>query len=106
MMIESSTDFPLLAEGVDFDASALRLRQSKLKRTLDVVGAGLGFVVLAPFLLLIALLIVFDSKGPVFFRQRRTGYDGKIFNIYKFRTMRVLEDGPDVVQACKDDERT
>jgi lipopolysaccharide/colanic/teichoic acid biosynthesis glycosyltransferase len=58
-----------------------------LKRELDVVGAGLLTLALAPAMLLIALLIKLDSRGPVFFRQTRVGRDGNPFRIFKFRTM-------------------
>lgn len=78
---------------------------SGLKRLLDVVGAGALLLVLLPFLLLIALAVVLDTRGPVFFRQTRTGLNGKPFQIYKFRSMRVLEDGPQIVQATKNDDR-
>ena len=57
------------------------------KRTLDVVLAGLGLLVLSPFLLLIALLVKLDSPGPVLFRQRRVGLNGREFWMYKFRSM-------------------
>lgn len=53
----------------------------------------------------IALLIKLDSKGPVFFRQRRHGSNYKIIEVYKFRTMSVLEDGDTIRQASKDDKR-
>ncbi len=60
---------------------------------------------LAPLLFLIALLIRFDSNGPALFRQTRTGLNGRQFRIYKFRTMRVQEDGSAVRQATKGDSR-
>ena len=82
------------------------LRQSPAKRALDLFGAGFGLIFLLPFLLLIGLLIKFGSPGPVLFRQRRTGYNGKIFKIYKFRTMTVLEDGDEVTHATRCDQRT
>jgi exopolysaccharide biosynthesis polyprenyl glycosylphosphotransferase len=81
------------------------LRNSKAKRLTDIVGAGLGLLILLPFLALIAALILLESPGPVFFRQRRSGRDGEVFVIYKFRTMRVMEDGPEIVQARRDDHR-
>jgi len=57
------------------------------KRALDLLFSGFGLVVLAPLLLVIALLIRFDSAGPALFRQTRKGLNGKPFRIYKFRTM-------------------
>ncbi|MCK6427062.1 MAG: sugar transferase [Burkholderiaceae bacterium] len=57
------------------------------KRLLDLLGAGLGLVLLAPLLLLVALAIRLDSPGPVFYRQRRVGRGGREFRIHKFRTM-------------------
>ena len=52
-----------------------------------------AITILSPLFALIALAVVLDSRGPVFFRQRRIGRHGKVFSIYKFRTMHVLEDG-------------
>ena len=60
-----------------------------LKRFFDIVCSGLGLIVASPFLLIIALLVKFTSKGPVFFLQERLGKDGKVFKIIKFRTMIV-----------------
>ncbi|HWY60328.1 MAG TPA: exopolysaccharide biosynthesis polyprenyl glycosylphosphotransferase [Rhizomicrobium sp.] len=88
-----------------FQQSSLRLRQSRLKRLTDIVGAGLGLLILLPFLALIAVVILIESRGPVFFRQRRSGLDGTVFNIYKFRSMNVMEDGADVTQATRGDNR-
>jgi len=87
------------------DQGALRLRVSKLKRLIDILGALTGLLFLSPFLVIVATLICIDSPGPAFFRQRRTGRDGVPFLIYKFRTMRVQEDGDKVVQASKRDQR-
>lgn len=66
-----------------------RLSRSSLalKRWMDATLAGLGLLLLAPALALIALLIKLESSGPVFFRQLRVGYGGKPFTIFKFRTM-------------------
>ena len=58
-----------------------------LKRAMDVVGAGVGVVLLAPLLLMLALVIKLDSRGPVFFRQRRIGRQGELFRMLKFRSM-------------------
>ena len=62
---------------------------SRAKRTLDMMGAGLGVVVLAPWLGLLALLIKAEDGGPVFFRQERVGHRGRVFRMWKFRTMVV-----------------
>jgi lipopolysaccharide/colanic/teichoic acid biosynthesis glycosyltransferase len=58
------------------------------KRVFDWVMSSLGLLVLAPVLLLIALVVKLDSPGPVFFRQERVGRHGVPFHIHKFRTMR------------------
>lgn len=57
------------------------------KRIFDLVFTIPGIVVLAPVFVIIAILIKYDSSGAVFFRQERVGRYGKIFRIYKFRTM-------------------
>jgi Undecaprenyl-phosphate galactose phosphotransferase WbaP len=58
------------------------------KRVLDVLGAGVGGFLLLPLFLLLAAMVAFDSRGPVFFRQPRIGRDGRTFAVFKFRTMR------------------
>ena len=63
-----------------------------LKRSIDYVVAAAMLVVLGPILILIAICIKLDSKGPVLFRQRRLGYDMNPFTVFKFRTMRVDTD--------------
>lgn len=59
------------------------------KRTFDLIFAALAIVLLLPIWLLIALLIKIDSRGPVFYTQERVGMDGRLFLLYKFRTMRA-----------------
>ncbi|MET4221639.1 Undecaprenyl-phosphate glucose phosphotransferase [Bradyrhizobium sp. LB14.3] len=83
----------------------LSWKECALKRTLDLLGASLALVVFAPVLLLTTVLIKTSSRGPVLFRQTRNGFGGRAFRIFKFRTMRVMEDGPCIVQATKNDPR-
>lgn len=61
--------------------------QTGVKRTVDVTLALILVVLFVPFFLLFGLLIKLDSQGPVFFRQPRVGYRGRLFTMYKFRTM-------------------
>ncbi len=63
-----------------------------LKRTFDLVIAALAIVLLFPVWLAIALFIKLDSKGPVFYTQERVGMDGRLFLLYKFRTMKADAD--------------
>ena len=79
--------------------------ETSAKRVLDVALASITLLLCLPLLAAITLAIAADSRGPVLFRQRRTGQDGKLFGIYKFRSMHVLEDGTDIVQATKGDAR-
>jgi undecaprenyl-phosphate galactose phosphotransferase/putative colanic acid biosynthesis UDP-glucose lipid carrier transferase len=79
--------------------------QRLIKRVMDIVISGVLLAVLLPFLLAVAALIKLDSKGPVLFRQTRNGYRGRPFNILKFRSMHVQENGPVVVQATRRDPR-
>lgn len=60
-----------------------------VKRFLDVTASFLGLVLLSPLLLAVSILIKIDSRGPVIFRQKRIGRNGKAFEIYKFRSMCV-----------------
>ena len=63
-----------------------------LKRTFDLIVSALAIVLLLPLWLLLALLIKLDSKGPVFYTQERVGMDGRLFLLYKFRTMKAGAD--------------
>ncbi|MFY9839638.1 MAG: exopolysaccharide biosynthesis polyprenyl glycosylphosphotransferase, partial [Xanthobacteraceae bacterium] len=76
-----------------------------LKRTVDLLGAGAGLFLLSPLMLATAISIKLDSNGPILFSQWRSGFNGRLFRIYKFRSMTVLEDGPVIQQATREDPR-
>jgi undecaprenyl-phosphate galactose phosphotransferase/putative colanic acid biosynthesis UDP-glucose lipid carrier transferase len=75
------------------------------KRLLDVTVAAVSLALLTPLLVLVGVAIKLESSGPAIFRQRRHGFNGRSFVIYKLRTMKVLEDGAAVVQATENDPR-
>src|SRR5678809_1392023 len=76
-----------------------------VKRLSDVVFAGLILTLIAPLLLAIAIGVKRSSPGPVLFKQRRYGVDGRKIVVYKFRSMTVAEDGDVVRQATRNDSR-
>ncbi len=76
-----------------------------LKRIFDSIVGTLALVLLAPLLAIIALAIRLDSRGPVFFLQRRYGFNQQPFRIVKFRTMLTMDDGDVVKQAVANDPR-
>jgi len=75
------------------------------KRVSDVGFSALILLLLMPLLVLIALVVKISSPGPIIFKQRRYGLDGREIAVYKFRTMRVTEDGAQIRQASKTDSR-
>jgi putative colanic acid biosynthesis UDP-glucose lipid carrier transferase len=75
------------------------------KRSLDVAVSLFLLCLLLPALTLISLAVLAESGRPLFFRQKRGGLDGRSFSIVKFRTMRVMEDGPELAQARRNDPR-
>lgn len=79
--------------------------RKKLKRAMDFTVAGLLLLLLVPIFVAVACCIRMESRGPAFFRQRRGGQFGQPFQIYKFRTMRVMEDGESITQARRSDPR-
>jgi Undecaprenyl-phosphate glucose phosphotransferase len=76
-----------------------------IKRGFDIACATACLILLFPLLVMIGIAIKLDSKGPILFRQRRCGFNGRQFKIFKFRTMNVLEDGPSIVPASPHDNR-
>jgi Undecaprenyl-phosphate glucose phosphotransferase len=91
--------------GFEIHRAPLTLKDRLKKRALDIVVAGGALLLLAPLFLLTALAILAESGRPVIFRQDRKGFGGRPFRIYKFRSMKVLENGPEIRQATKGDER-
>lgn len=87
------------------EAGPVRAATSRRKRAFDICAAGLALLAFLPLLLVIGVAIWMESKGPILFRQQRTGLNGKPFRIYKFRTMLVTEDGPQIRQAVRGDSR-
>jgi exopolysaccharide biosynthesis polyprenyl glycosylphosphotransferase len=77
---------------VELAGQTLKAQQFLVKRAMDVVGAALGLVLLSPLFAVLAIAIRLDSKGPVFFTQRRAGIGGRPFRMLKLRTM---QDGAD-----------
>lgn len=73
-----------------------------LKRIFDITLSLFGLIILLPFMLIIAILIKIDSKGPVFFKQIRVTKNGKEFKIFKYRTMRVGSDKYSQITVGKD----
>lgn len=60
-----------------------------IKNILDFILAFIGFIILLPFFIIFSIIIKLESKGPIFFKQERIGKNGKVFKIYKFRSMIV-----------------
>lgn len=89
----------------DHAVATAYLANSFGKRALDITGALIALLLFLPLLVCIALAVRLESGGPVIFKQRRTGHRGRIFTIYKFRTMTVAEDCVDVRQATRNDSR-
>lgn len=94
-------DTPLLL----FRNSGLTVEKQVIKRAFDVVCSVLMFVVLSPLFLLIALLIKCYDGGPVFYKQERLTKDGRVFMVYKFRSMRVDSEKQGARLAMKGDSR-
>jgi exopolysaccharide biosynthesis polyprenyl glycosylphosphotransferase len=90
---------------VELQRAPLTRPERLAKRACDIALALIALILLAPLMLLTALAIKLDSAGPVIFRQRRVGFDGQAFSIYKFRTMSVLEDGAQIAQTRRNDPR-
>ena len=77
-----------------------------LKRIFDITLSLFGLIILLPFMLIIAILIKLDSKGPVFFKQIRVTKNGREFKIFKYRTMRVGSDKYSQITVGKDNRIT
>lgn len=100
---DSPTQAPASTGAVAPESCAVA--ESRLKRAFDFTLALGALLVFLPLLLTVAMLVRLESPGPALFRQRRTGLNGRIFTVFKFRTMTVAEDGAVVRQAVKGDAR-
>lgn len=76
-----------------------------LKRLFDVLLSGLGLLVMSPIFLLVVILIKITMPGPIFFHQTRVGRNGKLFDILKFRSMKVDKEAEEHFDFSKDEER-
>jgi len=77
-----------------------------IKRLTDIAISTLVLLLTLPIFIVVAIAIFSTSPGPIIFRQRRYGLNGEEITVYKFRTMKVMEDGAAVIQATKEDPRT
>lgn len=93
--------FPL----IDINPEIMRPWEEVAKRTLDIVASLVAIVLGLPLWLCIAVLVKLSSKGPVVYSQERVGKNGKIFNIYKFRSMYLDADAEGDQWATKNDPR-
>ncbi len=89
----------------EMQKSPLTGTERAVKRATDIAIAAMALAFLAPLLLAIGIAIAVDSRGPLLFRQQRLGYRGRPFQIVKFRTMTVMEDGAEIPQAQRNDQR-
>ena len=76
-----------------------------LKRVFDVVLAAVAIVILSPLMLIVGIIVRTSSAGPMIFKQRRYGLDGEEIIVYKFRSMRSVDDGNRIKQAQRNDSR-
>jgi Undecaprenyl-phosphate glucose phosphotransferase len=90
---------------IEIQRPPLSVFERAQKRCLDIGLASFALLLLAPLMLTAAILIKLDSPGSVIFRQSRRGFNGKPFEIWKFRSMCVAENGSTVTQATKRDAR-
>jgi undecaprenyl-phosphate galactose phosphotransferase/putative colanic acid biosynthesis UDP-glucose lipid carrier transferase len=89
---------------IEIQRAPLGAAEQLVKRAMDLAISAVALATLLPVFVLTALAIKLDGTGPVIFRQRRKGFNGQEFVMYKFRTMKVHQDGA-VVQAMRDDPR-
>lgn len=92
-------------KAVKVQGGPLTSTQQFAKRAFDVVLSVAGIFLLLPLFAFVAIGIRLDSKGPIIFSQRRSGFNGRTFRIYKFRSMTTADDGPDIAQATRNDQR-
>jgi exopolysaccharide biosynthesis polyprenyl glycosylphosphotransferase len=103
-MWRSSSGWGRLAS-IEVQRAPLTLAEKAQKRALDIAVASVALILLLPLLLCVAVLIKLETKGPVLFKQHRNGFNGRVFKIYKFRSMTTTDDGAVIPQATRNDAR-
>jgi len=106
---EQLLHFPIRSIGslhaIELQKAPLNVAQRAVKRAMDIVLATAALIFFAPFLLFVAIAVRLTSRGPALFKQTRLGHRGVPFEIFKFRTMTVAENGDEVKQAQANDRR-
>ena len=109
MRVRSLTDYSSSARqnimSVEILGAPLSFIEQSIKRSVDIVLSSVALLLLMPVMLLTAIAIKLDGRGPVIFRQNRKGFNGKQFVMLKFRSMTVQENGASVTQAIRNDPR-
>jgi len=105
VLVKETSQRDTTAIVIELQRAPLTYGEAAMKRTFDIIVGGAILFSLLPVLILAGIAIVVDSPGPVIFRQRRRGFNGSEFNIKKFRSMTVLDDGPIIIQARPNDAR-
>ena len=90
---------------IELQRNPRTLLERSVTRGFDILVAGTALVLLLPLFLFTAIAIALDLSGPILFRQQRRGFNGRPFYILKFRTMTVMEDGKNIIQARPNDPR-
>lgn len=90
---------------MEFNSPAIGLANRTLKRLLDLFGSTFGLVVLSPLYLVLALMVKLTSKGPIFYGQVRMTREGKVFKMWKFRSMKIGAENIGSGWTVKDDPR-
>lgn len=84
----------------------LRYEERIIKRLVDLIGSSVGILLLSPLLILIAIAVKASDGGPALYTQQRLTRNGKVFEIYKFRSMRIDSEADNIARlAAKDDQR-
>ncbi|MBI5263381.1 MAG: undecaprenyl-phosphate glucose phosphotransferase [Bradyrhizobium sp.] len=109
MRVRSLTNYASSARqrvlAIEIQRAPLSPAERLVKRGMDLAVALPALILLLPVFVLTAVAIRLDSQGPIIFRQHRKGFNGQQFVMLKFRTMKVMEDGAQVVQAMREDPR-
>jgi undecaprenyl-phosphate galactose phosphotransferase/putative colanic acid biosynthesis UDP-glucose lipid carrier transferase len=109
--LRTITSYPSFASSlqlsflVELQAAPLAFFDRTIKRLMDIVLGSIASIVALPIVILAIVAIKLDSPGPAVFRQRRKGFNGKQFVIYKLRTMTTQDDGATIRQASRKDAR-